>query len=423
MADTALARLLRFGDPTRGPGWNPRAPADPRLSVPRTRALLDLAGAPDRDLVCVIVAGTKGKGSTAALLGSIVGAAGIRAGLFTSPHLQDWRERIRVDGAAIRPAAFERACAEAVALVPRLRRRARSLGDPSAFVLLLAAALVHFAHRRCRVAILEVGLGGRYDATNAAEPAVAVVTPIGLDHRAILGPTLAAIASEKAGILRRAGPAILAPQRPAAARAIARACTQVGAVCRTARPVSRSVRLALAGEHQRVNAGVAADAARELARLGLPIDERAIAAGLARATWPGRFEVVGRARPVVLDAAHTPESGAALVRALEARYPRRAIHLVFGCTADRDPRTIARPLLDGARVYATASSGPRALAADEVAHALRPHVVGAFATVRDAIAAARRAARPGEPVCVTGSVALVGEARTALGLPVAERLW
>lgn len=422
--DAAVARLLRFGDPARGPGWNPRSPADPRLNVPRTRALLDLAGRPDARLVCVLVAGTKGKGSTAAFLASMLAAARIRAGLFTSPHLQSWRERIRVDGTAIAPGVFERAVDGAIGLVPRLRRRSPELGEPSAFELLVVAALTHFAGRRCRVAVLEVGLGGRYDATNAVEPAVSVVTPVGLDHREILGPTLAAIAREKAGVLRRGKPAILAPQRAAAARALARACREIGARCETVAPVAPGARLGLFGDHQRVNAGLAVAAARELAAIGLRIDQRSTATGLRRVSWPGRFEVVGRARPILLDGAHTPESAAALADALAARFGGRRVRLVFGCTGDRDPRAIARPLLPlVSATYATAAAGPRALPPQRVASALGPHVASRFATVAEALVAARDASRPGDVVCVTGSLALVGEARGALGLPVPERLW
>lgn len=407
-----------------GPGWNPRSPADPTLGVPRMRALLDLAGRPDHALACVLVAGTKGKGSTAALIASILAAAGIRGGLFTSPHLQTWRERIRVDGVAIAPSAFAKATGDALCLVPRLRRRHPELGEPSAFQVLTVAALAHFARRRCAVAVLEVGLGGRYDATNAVDPIVSVITAIGYDHQAVLGRTLGAIAREKAGILRRGRPALIAPQRDAARRALARECRAAGAACREVPPLGPRVRLGLAGAHQRVNAGLAVAAARELARAGWPVDARAVRAGLRALSWPGRAEVIATTPPVVLDVAHTPESTAALARTIASRYPRRDLHTVLGCTADRDPRAIARPLL-GPRTtaYATAAQGPRALAPEDVARALGPRVAGAYARVGEALAAARSAAGRRGLVCVSGSHALVGEARAALGLPPPERLW
>jgi len=413
-----VATLLRYAHPERGPGWNPRSPRDPALNVPRTRALLDLAGAPDRGMACALVGGTKGKGSTAAFLAAIASAAGVRAGLYTSPHLQSWRERIRVDGEAIASRAFAGLIEEAVGLVPRLRRAQPRLGEPSAFELLTVAALIHFARRHCRVAVLEVGLGGRFDATNAVDPAVALIAPIGLDHRAILGRSLAAIAREKAGILRAGRPAALARQRPAAARELVRACRASGAVCEVVGALGGEVRLGLAGEHQRQNAALARAAATHL---GLPA--RAFRAGLRKAWLPGRYEKVRRGADVVLDGAHTPESGAALADTLRGERRPRRLHLVFGCTAERDPLAIARPLLAlRPTVYATAA-GPRALAPGRVAAALGAGGARSHASVAAALAAAHASAGAGGLVCVTGSLALVGEARTALGLPVAERLW
>jgi dihydrofolate synthase / folylpolyglutamate synthase len=373
-------------------------------------------------MTCVVVAGTKGKGSTAAFLASVLHHAGIPAGLYTSPHLQSWRERIRVDGVAIGPLAFARSTRGAVELARRLRGQRPGLGEPSAFELLTVAALTFFARKRCAIAILEVGLGGRFDATNAVDPLVSIVAPIGLDHRQILGPSLARIAREKAGVLRPDLPGLIARQRPEAERAIARICRDVGARCVTVPPVARTVRLGLAGDHQRQNAALARAAALELRARGHAIPDRAIASGLRTARWPGRLERAGRAPEILLDAAHTPGSTSAL--ATELRLRRGRLRVVFGCTADRDPRVIARPLVTaGALIYATASSGPRAIRADLVAGALGRSVAGVGQTVVDALAGARADAARTDTICVTGSVALVGEARTALGLPVPERLF
>lgn len=381
-----------------------------------------MCGSPDRSLLCVLIAGTKGKGSTAAFLASICHEAGVRAGLYTSPHLQSWRERIRVDGAAVSPRVFAREIRSATALVRRLRRERTELGLPSAFELLTIAALAHFARRRCDVAILEVGLGGRYDATNASDPTVSIVTSIGLDHQAILGRTLARIAREKAGVLRQQRPAFLARQHPAARRALERACQKTGAHCRTVGPLSHAARLGLAGEHQRQNAALAREAAQALAALGLAIRPRQISAGLARAFWPGRLESVGRSPTILLDGAHSPESVAAIASDLVRR--RGPLHVVFGCTADRDARALVRPLIaSGARIYATASTGPRALSPEAVAAAAGHAAAGTYPAVGPAIAAARAAAARTGTICVTGSLALVGEARTALGLTVVERLF
>jgi dihydrofolate synthase/folylpolyglutamate synthase len=418
----ALERLLHYGDPLRGPGWNPRSPPDPRLNVQRVRILLDAAASPDLAMTCVLAAGTKGKGSTAAFLASILAAAGVRAGLFTSPHLQSWRERIRVDGVAIRPAAFAESVEYALGHVPALWRAGPRLGDPSAFELLVVAALSHFARERCTVAVLEVGLGGRYDATNAVDPAISIVTSIGLDHVSILGGTLDRIALEKAGVMRARRPALLAQQAPRAARALARACRDVGAECRTVRPLGPAVKLGISGSHQRQNAALARAAALELRKAGHTIEDRAIGLGLRRVRWPARFEIL-RGRPtIVLDGAHTKESTAALAATIRRTFPGRRIRLVFGCTSDRDPSVVAGPLLRlSASIHATAATGPRAMPAKQVAAAL--DAAGAHARVGDALAEARTTASGGDVVCVTGSMALVGEARAALGLLIAERLW
>src|SRR5438105_2135062 len=197
-----LAWLLGFSDPVLGVGWNPRASRAARWRLGRTRALLRLAGAPDRRVRVVLVAGTKGKGSTAAFLASILHSAGVRAGLFTSPHLQAYRERVRVDGAMLGERDFAKAIARLRPLVARLRREHPSAGEPTTFELTLALAMRTFAERRCAVAIVEVGLGGSLDATNALDAHVSIITPISHDHTAILGRSLDAIATQKAGIVR-----------------------------------------------------------------------------------------------------------------------------------------------------------------------------------------------------------------------------
>ena len=215
MEEAALAWLYSLADQERGVGWNPRASPDSQWKLGRTRALLDLAGGPDRQLKIALVAGTKGKGSTCAMLASILDAAGARCGLYTKPHLQSYRERIRVDGTAVAPDDF----AEAVERMRRLvRELPREAGEPTTFEVTTAMALEVFARQGCDMAVVEVGLGGRLDATNATDPLVSVITSISYDHTAILGRTLGAIAGEKAGILRSGCRAFVAEQRPAAGR-------------------------------------------------------------------------------------------------------------------------------------------------------------------------------------------------------------
>jgi dihydrofolate synthase/folylpolyglutamate synthase len=408
----ALAWLYSLADQERGVGWNPRASADEQWKLGRTRALLDLAGAPDRALRVVLVAGSKGKGSTCAMLASVLGARGARVGLYTKPHLQNYRERVRVDGVAISPAQFARAVGRMRALVPRLPVDA---GEPTTFEVTTALALDCFKRTRCAVAVVEVGLGGRLDATNALEPELSLITPISYDHTAILGRTLGAIATEKAGILRPGRVALLAEQRPAALRALRHACHAVGARCQVVAPQRQSV--PLHGAHQRQNAALAVAAARCLA----PISESDITHGLQRLRWPGRFEVVDG---VVLDGAHNGASASALANALHDFAAGRPVHLVLGINRDKDARAVLRPLLPLATsVWTTqAADTPRALDASHLAAWCRRLGTPARFAPRlaDALPAARR---QGGLVCVTGSLALVGQARAALGLGIPERLW
>jgi dihydrofolate synthase/folylpolyglutamate synthase len=271
------------------------------------------------------------------------------------------------------------------------------------------------------MAVVEVGLGGRLDATNATDPVVSVITSISYDHTAILGRTLGAIASEKAGILRSGCRAFVAEQRPAARRALEHACHQVGAVCDVVPPLEAQV--ALVGAHQRQNAALAVRAARALTK----VDEVAIARGLARLRWPGRFEVLDSSPPVVLDGAHNGASAVALAETLGAHAAGRRIGLVIGINRDKDARAVLRPLLELAQcVWATqAADNPRALNATELARICRR--LGAQAQPQPNLNEALKAAMQHTPrqglVCVTGSLMLVGQARTSLCLPVAEQLW
>jgi len=422
----ALTWLHRYSDPELGIGWNPRSSRAARWRLGRMRRLLDLEGAPDRRMRVVLVAGTKGKGSTAAMLASILHAAGIRAGLFTSPHLQRFRERIRIDGAMLTPQRFARAVAELRPDVAALRRRAPAAGEPTTFELTLALALREFARARCAVAVLEVGLGGALDVTNAVDPAVSVVTSISYDHTAILGRSLRAIATEKAGIMRPGRPALLALQRPIAARALRASCRRIGADCRSVDPVSAARTVGLAGAHQRQNAALALAAAAELERDGLAIDGAAAARGLRDVVWPGRFEIVPGRPPIVLDGAHNGASAEALAGELARRFGRRPLLLIVGINRDKDAPAVLRPLLRRATaVVATAAPVARAEAPDALAALCRRLTdvsVSSEADVQQALARRRGFSRDGV-VCVAGSLALVGAARDALGLEPLEKWW
>jgi dihydrofolate synthase/folylpolyglutamate synthase len=378
--------------------------------------LLDLAGSPDRQMTVVLIAGTKGKGSTSAMLASILSAAGLRCGLYTKPHLQNYRERVRVDGQAIAEHDFEQATTRMRAAAERLPEEA---GEPTTFEVTTALALDEFWRQGCSVAVVEVGLGGRLDATNATDPSVSVIASISYDHTAILGRTLGQIASEKAGILRPGRVALLAEQRPAAMRALMRTCRSVGAECQVVAPLDTAV--PLLGEHQRQNAALAIAAARQVTA----VDDAAIQRGLAQLRWPGRFEVIQGNPTLVLDGAHNGASAEALATTLIDFAGTRPISFVVGINRDKDAGAVLRPLLEIAtHVWVTQTyDNLRALDASALARrARRLHQgVRVEADLRRALDEARQSAAG--VLCVTGSLLLVGQARDALGLPPPERLW
>jgi len=344
----------------------------------------------------VHVGGTNGKGSTAAMIEAGLRADGRRTGLYTSPHLLRFTERIRIDGVEISRDG-------AAHIAEEIFASSKDGGEHTFFEVATAMAFAAFARASVDVAVLEVGLGGRLDATNVVErPAVALVTSVGLDHVDVLGGTRAAIAREKAGIWKRGCPALFACEDEEAAAVLQAEAERVGAA-----PIERFGRdfddrglppLALAGAHQRRNAALAR---RALERMG--VGEAAIAAGLGGVKWPGRME---RLSPtVIVDAAHNEEGA----RALAAAWPDGEDEwtLVLGVVADKDARAIVQPLVGKTkRVIVTAPPSPRALPAEELARL----VPGARVAkdLREALAMAEAA---GEKVVVAGSIFLVGEAR------------
>ena len=449
--DAALAWLLSFSDWERGVGWNPDAAPDEQWKLGRTRALLDLAGAPDRRLRTVLVAGTKGKGSTAAFLESMARAGGWRTGLYSQPHLHSYRERIALDGRPISPGRFAALADRLRPLVERFQVEHPRAGQPTTFELTTVLAVLAFAEADVNLQVLEVGLGGRLDATNAVDPLLSVITPIGLDHTQILGATIDLIAREKAGIVRPNGVVVSARQRPAARREIAARCREVGARCRFVAPLATErsgtattdvgggqyalvrlrpggppvpVSLGLIGAHQRQNAAVALAAAGELTRHGFTLDAAAVRTGFAATHLPGRVEVVAGRPMTVVDGAHNPDSAAALARALLDLGFARPRWFVLGILRDKDARAILgalQPLVDG--VVAVAPASPRALPADRLADVCRRAgilTVVTAAGVEAGLRCAREAAGPSGTVVATGSFAVVSEARAALGLAGSE---
>jgi dihydrofolate synthase / folylpolyglutamate synthase len=392
-----------------------------RPGLERIQGLLAALGHPEDRYAIVQVGGTNGKGSVSAMLATILKRAGRRVGLYTSPHLVNFRERIRVDGEAIP----EDAVADGVDALGTLVARF----DATMFEAATALALDHFARERVDVAVLEVGLGGRLDATTVGRPAVTVLSTIDLDHQAVLGPTIEAIAAEKAAIIR-SGVAISAAQLPAAAAVVRARARGAGVpLLREGHELSvESLRVrldgqsiacagpgwrlddlhvALAGTYQPSNALLAVAAARELGG-----SETAIRDGLEHVHWPGRFQIVGDGPWLVLDGAHNPGGARALARSLRTVFPERAIALVVGVLRDKDACGILAELAPVAdRIVLTRSSDPRAADPAELRAVLPPGApfAGLAATVSDALALARP--RTVDAVtCIAGSLSLVGNA-------------
>ncbi len=348
------------------------------------------------------VAGTNGKGSVCAMLDAICRAAGRRTGLFTSPHLVTFRERIRVDGEMISEEEVARRVSELRALTEGWSP------EPTFFELVTVLALGHFQRAGCEVVVLETGMGGRLDATNVVTPAVSVITPIALDHQQWLGATLTEIAGEKAGIFKAEVPAISAPQAAEAAEALRRQARETGTLVLdfVPEPWSGSV-VNLAGSHQLWNAALAV---RALALAALGIHAEAIERGLREVQWPGRFQRCGER--LVLDGAHNPAAAVRLAETWREVFGSEQATLVLGVLADKDlPAIVAALLPLAARVIAVPVRSPRSAPAEEVravVGGLAPELPCAAAgDVASALAAAGAAP---ERVLLCGSLFLVGEA-------------
>ncbi len=409
-----------------------------RFQLANVRALLQGLGRPQDSLKIVHIAGTKGKGSTAAMLDAILRASGYTVGLFTNPHLVDIRERTRVNGRMIGKRDF----AAAVAAVRPLVEQINSDPDQSDITFYeahLAVALLYFSRKRVNVAVVETGLGGRLDATNALEPVVCAITRIDHDHTDLLGDRLEDIAREKAGILKPGVPCVIGPQVPEVMPILRDQSSTVGAPvvpCPVVeaegnadaftvrgRRAYEGLRLPLPGRHQRENAAVAIGLAECLAGVGLRVPNEALQLGLARLKWPGRFQVLETAPTIVLDVAHNAISAQVLREGLEEllgdRPASARLLLVVGMPRDKDIAGFARILFPVAhRVFCTRADSPRAAEPEVVRGAgrgLTPELT-CVPTVAAALGRARREARARDVVCVTGSFHVVGEAMLELGI-------
>jgi dihydrofolate synthase / folylpolyglutamate synthase len=384
-----------------------------RFGLERMQRALDALGRPERAYPVLHVGGTNGKGSTCAMAAAALEAAGHRVGLYTSPHLVRFNERIQVAGAPIGDADLASAIEEIRRACPW--HDAGDEGDRlTYFEFATLAGLLHFARAGVGAAVVEVGLGGRFDATNAIVPRVTAIAAIGLDHTQLLGDTVEQIAFEKAGIFKPGVPAVVhGRQPPGALETLQTEAARRGAPFVVAAPDYAGA-IALSGPHQRGNAALAHTALRELARAGIAVPDEAMAHGIAAARWPGRLEELSG---VLLDGAHNPDGAAALATSLRAMYPGRPVELVFGVLADKDHAHMLAALVPAVRaLHVVTPASARGRPATEVAEAARR--LGARAdvhgSVAEAIECARGAAGSNGVVCVAGSLYLVGEARGLL---------
>jgi dihydrofolate synthase/folylpolyglutamate synthase len=365
--------------------------------------------------VFIHVAGTNGKGSVCAMLDAICRRGGIRCGLYTSPHLVTFRERIRRDGEMIPEA-------DVAAGLTRIRDLVAAWEHPPTFFeVTTALALDWFQDQHAHVVILETGLGGRLDATNVVTPAVSVLTPIGFDHQQVLGDSLVQIAAEKCGIIKPGVPVVSAPQEADAAAVILATARRLGSACEwITEPWPGNV--GLLGEHQRWNAALAVQSL-DTAALNysfLQVGTEAVGKALALATWPGRFQPA--TDRVILDGAHNPAGAQALVNTWRASFGSDRATIILGMMRDKDFRGVIRTLLPvAARVFTVAVDNPRAMSSEDLAKEIRslaPELpVRDFSSLAVALHTARREA---ERILIAGSLFLVGAALVELGLAQAE---
>lgn len=406
-----------------------------KFGLDNIRAICEGLGNPQLAWPSAIVAGTNGKGSVAAMVETGLREAGLRTGLYTSPHLVRLEERFAIGGAPVATDEMTAAAATVQDAVARLREAGRLATEPTFFEVTTAIGFELFRRARVDFAVLEVGLGGRFDATNVATPVAAAITTIDFDHERFLGHTIAAIAGEKAGVIKPGMPVVVGETKPEAVSVIERACTEQGATMVPARAGVRAdvagmeagaavvklltpardyggLRLSLRGRHQVRNAVVAVRLLEELERLGLPLAPRAIAAAVTATRWAGRLDLlaVPGGRTVLCDAAHNPAGARVLADYLREVHPS-GLPIVFGIMKDKDVRGTLEPLLPSAtHLVLTRAHTDRALGPEMLADAARKAGWRAGVEVAEEPSAALEAAwRHAPSICAAGSIFLVGE--------------
>lgn len=412
-----------------------------RLSLDTTQRLMELLGDPHRSLHAVHISGTKGKGSVAAMIEAAARAAGYTTGLFTSPHLRSWRERVVIDGTLISEQDVARLIGRVRPAVEQVEAEGRRA--PSFFEACTAMAFLAFAERELDLCVIEVGLGGRLDATNVIVPLLSVITTLGIDHAHVLGDTLEQIAAEKAGIIKSGLPVVCAPQQPEATAVIRHVAREQRAPMRTAIPfvieeiqpldpddvtsdevpVLREpmhgryggdevfLRLPLPGAHQAVNVGIAAAACEYLSEHEFTIPPDALVEGLENMRWPARIELLDVRPWLIVDCAHNRQSARALISALNRHLRFERLIVVLGVSEDKAARALATELSTADHVILTQASLPRAMAAEMLAR----HTAGIWRSREiivpppAALQRARELAGPRDAICVTGSVFLIAD--------------
>jgi dihydrofolate synthase/folylpolyglutamate synthase len=414
-------------------------PHDPAFyDLRRVDELLSYLGNPHRKAGSVHITGTNGKGSVAAMVASALTASGYTTGLYTSPHFHTWRERIRVDGKLISEAELARLVTNLKPRLETVNERA-TYGKLTTFEFLTALAFAYFGQKGVKFQVLEVGLGGKFDATSVITPLVCIITPISFDHMDVLGSTLKEIATEKCGIIKPGSIVVTAPQPPEAADVIRDTCQGCGAKLITVgkditwqglsfdldgqrlrvqgRRSSYELSISLLGEHQLVNAATAVSALEVLVDRGFDIPRESIAEGFARVSWPGRFQVISRRPLLVVDGGHNIGAARQLMQSIRQYLDFERAILVMGTSYDKDIASLVSEfslLFD--QVIVTRSRHPRAmapapLAAEFARHGVKAQIAG---DVPSALSRALALAGEKDLVCVAGSLFVVGEAMEAV---------
>lgn len=404
-----------------------------RPGLERTGTLLDLIGNPEEKLKFVHIVGTNGKGSTAAMLASVLTAAGLRTGLYTSPYITSFHERMMTDGVPISDEMLGK-------VTEFVREKAETMAEhPTEFELVTCIALEYFLRSGCQIVVLEAGMGGRLDSTNVIpSPEAVIVTHIGLDHTAQLGNTVEKIAGEKAGVIKPGTTVVLYRQQSSVEEVVAEVCREKDAALRLAdsgnlrlnqnslagqdfdwKEIS-GLHISLLGEHQRHNVSAVLETVEVLREKGWDIPEDAVRRGLAGARWPGRFEVLDEHPFFVADGGHNPQCAETVAENLRTYFPGKKAVFLIGVMADKDYGGLTDCVKDLVEAFVTVTpDNPRALSANELSRFLQERYgksAVACESVREGVETARRLAGPDGLVCYFGSLYAVGQVRACFPL-------